>query len=74
MSDAERELKPCPFCGGEASDRESSYLGHGLHTNGPSWRIVGCFECGIVFSERDAVGVPVILRRGWPAKMWNTRS
>jgi Lar family restriction alleviation protein len=40
----QRELKPCPFCGGEAYKTES--------VNGDNMVYVGCGPCGIHFKAQ----------------------
>lgn len=47
---AERELKPCPFCGGEARLKHGKYnlLGiYGTEETERKWSCVWCIKCGI---------------------------
>lgn len=53
------ELKPCPFCGGEAEEWEVS-----TYSIDSSYDMFGCRSCGIGFDTgKDAENV----------KLWNTR-
>lgn len=42
------ELKPCPFCGGEASTNDG-----GNSVYGRFWWRVGCIECGIWMADPE---------------------
>lgn len=42
------ELKPCPFCGGEAKHNDG-----GNSVFGRLWWAVGCVECDVVFRDRE---------------------
>lgn len=46
--DAETALKPCPFCGGEASTNDG-----GNSVYGRLWWTVGCVSCGVYFSDQE---------------------
>ncbi len=41
-------LKPCPFCGGEAQHNDG-----GNSVFGRFWWIVGCVECGIRMNDQE---------------------
>ena len=60
------ELKPCPFCGGEAS--ASSRMDEDLSThNQVEWKKVGCDSCEVYFEIPDGYDC------GTAAEQWNTR-
>jgi hypothetical protein len=68
------ELKPCPFCGGEAqSDGENS-------TYGRSWWTVWCNACEVELRDREVwdKARPGMLDPAYPAgeclDRWNTRA
>ena len=64
------ELKPCPFCGGEASascERKANYL---YMVSMPIFTIecrVGCEKCGIYFRQNS-------VRYEEAAEAWNRRA
>ena len=55
------ELLPCPFCGGAAKLKPDEVGSGGQHV--PPYH-VGCFVCGVVFSDDDFIN---------PQSTWNTR-
>jgi Lar family restriction alleviation protein len=60
------ELKPCPFCGGEASTsthETESLWSHNIVT----YTEVGCDECGVSFSSEPGFEVEA-------PQLWNTRT
>lgn len=60
------ELKPCPFCGGEAS--ASSRMDEDLSThNQVEWKNVGCDNCEVYFEIPDGYDC------GTAGEQWNTR-
>jgi hypothetical protein len=65
------ELKPCPFCGGDAKHNDG-----GNSTYGRFWWAVGCPECDVVLRDREVWGANSQLVL--PAKecfaRWNTRA
>ena len=64
MTDNEKELMPCPFCGGDAVfDGYKIYLGHGDYTEEYS---IHCSECRC--NHRDSFKDP-----NDAIKAWNTR-
>lgn len=60
------ELKPCPFCGGEASMVETEDNDHQVTM---AW--VECLNCGV---ETAAVVVPESGIIATASLLWNTRS
>lgn len=54
------ELKPCPFCGGEADCNNSGFVKNGRHM----WA-VECLQCGVVteFFNEEAEAVEAWNRR-----------
>lgn len=69
------ELKPCPWCGGEAENWGASepWSPGGQHTNGPNRRRVGCKKCLVFFAEEDAPPGSGPRKSLWPIAAWNTR-
>ena len=73
------ELKPCPFCGGDAAIRESS-LGHKGTGEFRAMYEVGCKECGIKFVRQTLFrlvnGQPSFICNGHDecVTMWNRRA
>lgn len=69
------ELKPCPFCGGEAKHNEG-----GNSVYGRFWWSVGCSSCGVVMHDREVwkKDGSCILDENYPPKecmnRWNTRA
>ena len=73
------ELKPCPFCGGEAKLRE-----HGNGYDGNGWFIasyeVSCERCRIYFDFESRFilknGQPEFLQNGYEkvVEAWNRRA
>ena len=69
------QLKPCPFCGGEAS-----HNGGGGSSYGRFWWIVGCKTCDIWVSDPEIWDKknPGMLDPAYPAKWciaaWNRRT
>ena len=71
----EHELKPCPFCGGEAKTNEG-----GNSVYGRFWWRVGCPDCDVIFydKERWSQTDPGMLDPAYPPKHcfddWNRRA
>lgn len=78
------ELKPCPFCGGEASascEHKANYL---YMVSMPIFTIecrVGCEKCGIYFRQNSVISraeyiAPVTNRDRYEeaAEAWNRRA
>lgn len=70
------ELKPCPFCGGEAvvGSRNSPFNNGGMRTNGPEWATVGCKKCCYYLCEAEDVFGRPPGRANKMFKLWNTRA
>ena len=73
-----RELKPCPFCGGEAKITKSGY-GHSKDYYSADYRI-GCERCGFDFKATSYFGVkdgvPFVSVDGYEqiVDKWNRRA
>ena len=71
-------LKPCPFCGGEASSNIRAFgYSMGAYTE---IHVIGCKQCNIQFEAESAYtvkdGEVVTLRDGYKKciKKWNRRA
>lgn len=73
----DKELKPCPFCGGEAVIEKHS-VGHTKDTTFVNYKI-GCEKCEIWFHGRTEVGIsdgkPFMIEDGYTKAIekWNKR-
>lgn len=71
-------LKPCPFCGGEAYIKRIGYGHNGLGKFVETYEI-GCKACSIRFTKESIFkmekGQPVYHKNGYEdcVKAWNTR-
>lgn len=69
------ELKPCPFCGGEASHNDGGNSVYGRY-----WWVVGCKNCDVTFADQEVWSKtdPGMLDPAYPPKhcfiAWNTRA
>ncbi|MEP2955558.1 MAG: Lar family restriction alleviation protein [Sulfitobacter sp.] len=69
------DLKPCPFCGGDAVTNEG-----GSSTYGRFWWTVGCVDCDIFMSDPEVWDPhrPGMLDPAYPPQFcfdqWNTRA
>lgn len=61
------DLKPCPFCGGEAYTRTRKDEDLATH-NIVDWNFVGCMNCDVSFEIPDGYDC------GTATEQWNTRS
>lgn len=78
------ELKPCPFCGGEASASCERKANHLYMVSMPIFTIecrVGCEKCGIYFRQNSVISraeyrAPVTNRDRYEeaAEAWNRRA
>ena len=69
------ELKPCPFCGGEASHNDGGNSVYGRY-----WWVVGCKNCDVTFADKEVWSKTDhgMLDPAYPPKhcftAWNTRA
>lgn len=72
------ELKPCPFCGGQATIREYSVGHKGNGTFTASYKC-GCEKCNISFTRESEFvlekGLQKFIRNGYDQvkELWNRR-
>ena len=73
------DLKPCPFCGGEAYIREYAF-GHSSSGGFTASYEVGCSKCNIAFKKSSKFtlenGQPVFSVNGYEdcVEIWNRRA
>ena len=61
------ELKPCPFCGGDAEHAEGKY------GDGKTWHYVECVGCGATGPNLEYAAHNIDVK-GYRADTWNTRA
>lgn len=73
------ELKPCPFCGKKATEREISY-GHTENGEFTATYSIGCDECKFYFAGQSRFclvkGQPAFVVNGYAEAVdaWNRRA